>query len=191
MTRLRVPIPRRFRGHTGETGATWTKHTAAATNYQIAANRVRDTTGNAVGLYTASGTPATAEYDVIGTLRVVSVAATELSGVAGRIADAATNTMILARYVSSSTAWQLANIVAGSLTQLSIGSSYTLNAGTTIVVRLAIRNGFKGLYVDGVLQCSSTDNTVSGAGLAGIRGFCSTNSDASGIHYDTFQAVNV
>lgn len=175
--------------HTGETGATWTQHASSASAYQIFTNRIRNTTNNAVGLYYASGVPTTAEYDVIGDIFVASLATTDVSGIAGRLATAA-NTMIVGRYSSTTTVWQLANVSAGTLTVLQSGPTVTLTVGATYSVRLAIRDNFKGLYVDGVLHCSSTDNTITAAGRAGFRGFCSTNADASGLQYTRLRAIN-
>lgn len=170
--------------HTGEAGATWTKHSAASSNAQIAGNRARVTSGgNAVGLYYASGTPATAEYDVQALVYRASSSGT-FSGIAGRI-DTASNTLYLARY--NGTDWQLLKIVAGTVTTLATFAQ-ALTVGQTYDVKLEIRDALKKVFVDGVEVISSTDNAITAAGRAGVRLADTTASDTTGTQIESITA---
>src|SRR5439155_27321637 len=58
-----------LQNHVGETGATWTKHSNYPANFTLASNRVYSVQW---AMYTASGVPATNEYDVSADLTVKS-----------------------------------------------------------------------------------------------------------------------
>lgn len=173
--------------HTGETGATWTKAAGSAAGSSLIsdANRARSLAGaSGAHFYTASGTPANAEYDVEAVLRPVTLAGN--LGVVGRFADIS-NTY-LGRYNVLTTAWEL--LITSGGTSTSLGSfSQTLTAGTDYTLKLEIRNATKKLFVDGVERISSTNNAVTGAGLAGIRFFGNTT-NTTGLHFDSISATD-
>lgn len=165
--------------HTGETGATWTSHGASAGIPTTQSNRLVPAAAECVQY--ASGTPASAEYDV-----EADVYASTTSGDAAVLARVSTsaNTWYLAQYNSSGAAWRLYKRVSGTWTEL--GSfSQTLTAGNTYRLKLQIRDAAKKLFVDGVERISSADNAITAAGKAGIRFDGGTG---TGLHLDNFQA---
>jgi hypothetical protein len=72
--------------HTGETGATWAKVTGITGIIKITSNRCKGDSGGA-SLYYASGTPASANYEVEADLYVVSEI--DEVGVCGRLSTGA------------------------------------------------------------------------------------------------------
>lgn len=168
--------------HTGETGATWTSHPAGAysVHAKIDANRVHS--NSALRCYYASGTPASADYDVEAIVRRVTASGN--IGIVGRL-DTSANTMYLAMWTAGGQ-WQLYKIVAGTSTQL--GSSYNDNPanGTDRTVKLEMRGTAIKVYVDGTEQISVTDSAISAAGRAGWRGNGATAS--AGFHIDSLTA---
>lgn len=178
-----------LQSHTGELGATWTRHTSsAANNLAISSGgRCRAAFDSVTIIYYASGNPVTAEYDVQATFRPMTLVSGEAGGIAGRMSIAA-NTMYGARYIVASTQWQLFKVVGGTLTSLGLASA-TLTAATDYVVKLQIRNAAKKLFVDGVEILSSTDNAITSTGQAGFRVFTVGNGDTTGMHFDNFTAL--
>ena len=150
--------------HTGETGATWIRHsTYPSSSTQLVTNELRGGAAT-VSIYYASGSPAGAEYDVSAPLHVL-IAGTQLStGVMARI-DTATDTMYWARY--SSNGWYLHKSVAGTFTDLGFYAQ-ALTTGQIYNLRFEVRNATKKLFVDNVERISSTDNSITAAGKAGI-----------------------
>src|SRR3954469_6728151 len=100
--------------HTGETGATWTKHGSAVANAQIDTNRVRSSsTTNQQAFYYASGSPATAEYDIAFTLFVTTTPLFDSGGgPMARVATAA-NTFYFMMYNGNPGRFELYKRVAG------------------------------------------------------------------------------
>lgn len=170
--------------HTGETGATWAKHaTETPATAVIASNRARPN-GATAGFYYASGSPASAEYDVQSDLFVLTTAGN--SGVAGRI-DTASRTGYLWRSLSGGD-WQLYKDVAGTFTLLG-SSPDSLSTSTAYVAKLGLRDAAKKGYVGGVELVSTADNAITGAGKAGVW-VDGALSDSTGIHLDNFSATN-
>ena len=118
--------------HTGETGATWAKNggTASAV-FTIYNNRIY--CGNATTWYYASGTPASADYEVTATIRIVS-AANNTVGVIGRqVTSAATGyTAMLTRVSTGGGTWtvNLYRHLSGSSTLGTYTISSPPSAGT-------------------------------------------------------------
>lgn len=175
--------------HTGETGATWTKHASYTGTYSIQSNRAY--AGSGTGAYYASGTPASAEYDVQATVVVVTLTDNNQS-ICARIATGA-NTLYMARHNraagGTNNAWELYKIVAGTATLL--GSySQALSGGGSYTLLLEIRDAAKKVYIDGVERISSGDNAITAAGLAGVRSSVPASS-TTGMHLDDFSATDV
>ena len=172
--------------HTGEVGATWTEHPSYTSGVQKIsdANRLRGNTG--IAAHYASGSPATAEYDVTADLIQRSAMASGYSGICGRMATAE-NTMYRGGYQTTSTKWTLAKIVTGTTTEL---GSYTqsLTNDQAYALKLEIRDAAKKLYVDSVERISSGDNAITAANSAGAR--CTGGSDTTGYHLDNLVATD-
>jgi hypothetical protein len=166
--------------HTGETGATWTDGSRTG-DLTINGNRVHYGSGTVPWLY-ASGTPATAEYDVEADFVAVGIPATPGNpGIMGRMATAA-ETAYLIRYIESGTGWQFLKAVAGGYTVLG-----TYNT-TLTSVKLEIRDAAKKVYLAGVERISSVDNAITAAGKAGIT--IAAGTSTNGNHVDNFVATD-
>ena len=165
--------------HTGEVGATWNWHPNYPADLKLQNNKVW---GPEWGLYFASGVPATNEYDVTADLTVMSNAGA--IGVTGRTSTSVNDDLYMARYNAGSARWELVKC-SGTCTNL--GFFYqTLAIGSTYAVKLEIRNATKKLYVDGVERVSSTDNTITQVGRAGIRSGPGVTTASTGYHLDNF-----
>lgn len=171
--------------HTGETGAAWAAHPSSANNAVLTnASKLRGD-GAGLALYYASGSPATAEYDVdVGFTAVVG--ATGLYyGVAGRI-DVSADTYYVAYYDKGAVAWALAKFVAGAGANLGSASAI-LTHGQTYALKLQIRDGTKKVFVNAVEVISSADNAITAAGKAGVY-VSGQSTNSTGYHLDNFSA---
>lgn len=175
--------------HTGETGASWTLHSSYGTGQAVLtdANRVRSNNLNQA-LYYASGTPASADYDVEVDMRIFSLIAATQDGPCGRI-NTSLNTMYYFRYRPDPTVWEIGKLVGGTSTIL---GSYTHvpTVGNTYHVKLEMRGTTLKGYIDGVLQITATDSAITAAGRAGIRWLEASASNTTGIHFDNFSATD-
>jgi hypothetical protein len=171
--------------HTGELGATWAKVTGVTGNAEIATNRVRGSSSTTAEYY-ASGTPATAEYDVEAVFRRL----TDLGNVRvyGRLSTGA-DTGYGVRYNGGATnAWELHKVEAGVTTLLGSWSE-TFNNGEERTVKLEIRNAAKKVYIDGVERISSANNDITAAGRVGMRFFASSSpADSTAYHIASITA---
>jgi hypothetical protein len=176
--------------HTGETGATWTEHASwTGGNLLISdANRARESAGAVVLAY-ASGSPATAEYDITAPMRRITALANANLGLAARI-DTATDTFYWADYSAASSRWQVGKRVNGTSTTL---ATYivtpTLDQDYTVVFK--IRDNRKSLWIDGVERIVITDNSITAAGKVGIwANTAAATGNATGWHMGSFTAAD-
>ncbi len=170
--------------HTGETGATWANGSVAPTGVVITASgRVR--CGTVTGYVYASGSPASAEYDVQADFVVVSVLVS--TAICGRLSTSA-ETCYRLRWNTGTNNWELNKLVAGASTSLGTFAD-TPTVSESHTAKLEIRDAAKKVYIDGVEQISSADNAVTSAGAAGMY-FASlgTPTDSKAIHLDNFSA---
>lgn len=175
--------------HTGETGATWTKHTSYSSGVgQIStANRVRCNSTNQV-VFHASGSPANADYEVQADLFMNGTSEDHEPAVAARI-DTGANTFYALRYRKTGNVWELLKRVAGTTTVLGSWSE-TLVASDTRTFKLRCSGtSIKG-YVAGVERISVTDSAISAAGKAGIA-FLAASANTSAGHLDNVSATDV
>lgn len=177
-----------LQSHTGETGATWTKHASGLGADAIINNNQLAFTDAAGAEYYASGTPASAEYDVEADVVVVDTTRDSAVGVLGRV-DTSALTWYLADHVGSLNQWRLFRRVNGSFTSLGSFSQDLTNA-TTYELKLEIRDAAKKLYVDGVERISNADDNVKPAGRAGVR-LDSTPGNTDGMRLDDFVATDL
>ena len=173
--------------HTGEVGASWSAAGNITFGGQMFSNRVRGTSIFTRGAK-ASGTPATAEYDVAADLVFVTDILNRDNGVFGRqvagIGDA-NNTRYEAFHRNHF--WTLRKWVANTNTTLGTFQE-TVGDGPTKALVLELRDAAKKVYVDDVELISSSDNDITGAGFAGL--FLGDNSDTTGVHLDNFTATD-
>jgi hypothetical protein len=164
--------------HTGEVGATWTEDSASGNTFVVAANRLR--ANGASMRYHSSGLPASAEYDVVATIRQVTSIADQILGVYGRMSTS-DNTGYLGYYSKLDTLWHLGKYEAGSFTDLGTFAQ-GLSDATDYVLKLEIRDAAKKVYVDGVERITSADNAITDAGRAGVFNLIAAASDSTGLH---------
>lgn len=178
--------------HTGETGADWTDNSAFSSGgFQISnENRAHGVAGANSYIY-ASGTSATAEYDVAATLTVKTVIASGNMGVCGRASTSA-ETGYCVIYEVSATDWVLWEIIAGSYTNLA-SCDMTLSAGD-YTVSLVIRDASKSFTISGNGSCSpaahTATNDITAAGRVAMIAGAGAHSDTAGIHVDSITASN-
>lgn len=168
--------------HTGEIGATWTKHPqSGGGDMKVSGNRLAGSVAADYSFYTPSGTPAGADYDVQATLRTNGDTAS-VAAVMGRF-DTTALTGYRAMYSGFSGTWVLSKFVAGS--QVDLGTyAVAATADTDYDVKLEMRGSAIKVYIDGVERISVTDSAVTAAGTAGVEIY------STGITLDSFVAVD-
>lgn len=153
--------------HTGEAGATWAHQPGdglGGTALITAAGTCRGT-GADGGFYYASGSPASADYDVEAVLHRYSTYQ-GVHQVGGRM-DTAAFTGYLFGYNDFADVWQLRKFVGGTETVLdTFAGSNTV--GNDYTAKLELRGDQVKGYVDGVEVCAATDAAISAAGKAGL-----------------------
>jgi len=169
--------------HTGETGATWTGVSGA--HLVSAAGRVYPQ-GIGASYSKASGSPASAEYDVEADLVGLTTVTGQQIGVFGRLVDFNNHYWADGRNGAGLRLWKS---VAGALTQLGSYST-TVDGSYAARLKFEIRDGAKKVYEDDVERISSADNALTAAGSAGIRTSVGTVTPTTGIHLDNFTATD-
>lgn len=173
--------------HTGELGATWTVHPAAAYTGTATVDEIGDRVypANTVTAYYASGVPPSADYYVQGDIYVMSVTSNN-SAICARM-DTTANTMYLIR-LNNGTTWELRKIVAGTATTLRTSTNQLPSAGQSATIKLVVSGSTITGYVNGVEEMTAiTDTDISAAGRAGVR-FATGDSASTGYHIDNFSA---
>jgi hypothetical protein len=168
--------------HTGETGATWTRHPASTGSLVLSdSGRVLSSGSSSTrALYFAGGVPGQAAYDVSADLVVKSLDSSA-AGVTARVSPTA-DLYYLARYNGVTRAWELYRTMYGGMMLL---GSYrqTLTPGTTYRLTLHVTDTTKQLLVNGVVRVTSSDNSITAAGRGGVR-VAGVQSNTTGYHLD-------
>jgi hypothetical protein len=183
--------------HTGEVGATWARNTASENVNGAISNANRARPGGAMGaagpVWYASGTPASADYEIRMVIVPKSFLAEQQVAILGRMATAA-YTGYEFSYVRSvafgvSPSWRLGKRVTSTFTQFDI-DPVTLNVDQSYEMRLVMVGSALTAYVDDVLIFSETNSDITDAGRAGFGfwGSTATWSNTVGIHVDSFEA---
>lgn len=178
--------------HNGEIGTTWTVQTGSSAGPVLSdANRLRSNSTPGNTFTWASGTPISNQYDVSADLVVLTQTTDTAYQLIGR-ASTGTATHYLGMYNLATGDFELEVAVAGSYTQLA-QCTMTVTNGSTVRLRMELRDAIKKLYVNDVFCASSTDNTVTQAGHAGMGIYTPTTADtnSTGIHMDRFVAQDV
>lgn len=192
--------------HTGELGATWTKH-ASANNVgdpQIQSNALVTTENNFNENYYASGVPASADYTVSLDFTFNNAGANEICGPAARYStSAATGYTYI--YHKNGGGMRLFQWIAGGLTELATTVSFTPSNGVTYrmtidVAVTAIKGRMQrlsdskwldntGTFVVGASDTHSvTDSGVTAAGRAGWWFACDSPAPGARGTLDNFSA---
>jgi hypothetical protein len=170
--------------HTGETGATWTAHpSSAGTMQHIDSNALHDQ-GTSNNIAYASGTPAGVEYTV--SANATWATAVGFTGLCARM-DTSANTFYMYR-ATNGTTMELFKRIAGTFTSLGTATVTALN-GTTHDCLFECKDATKKGFHDGVEILSSTDNAITAAGRAGVRG--NGSSATVGAHLNNFTATDI
>ena len=181
--------------HTGEIGATWTKHPISTPDAVITiAGRIRRNgaaSSTSGAHYYSSAAPADANHTVNADVYVASVLPCDLIGAVGRLDPPNSNgTFYAAVYDQSTGSWTLYSIVNSSKVSLGSPAQQTLTAGTTYRLALDTTGSTIRLLVNGVQQVSVTNTAITAAGRSGIAmglGATSTTAtDTTGMHLDNF-----
>jgi hypothetical protein len=175
--------------HTGELGATWTKHPDAGygTTATIDATNDRLFTVNVTTAFFTSGVPPSADYCCECVMRVVSITATN-AAIAWRM-DTSANTMMIFQ-INNGTGWRMRKIVTG--TQTTIGSEDTTTSipgvGDARTMRACSSGNTHTAFIDGALlgTVGGSDSSVTGAGRGGLR-FSGAASASTGYHIESFR----
>jgi hypothetical protein len=169
--------------HTGEVGATWTNQVGAGSTVISSSNRLRC---NGAAHHYASGSPASADYDVQADFHCLTL--TNVAGICGRSrTDVNTNYAATYNSTAATPCWELRKTITGANTIL---ASYneTLTASQTYVCKLEMRGSTLKVYIDGVERCSSSDGDITAAGFAGIRNISGSAGNLTGVHLDNYSA---
>jgi hypothetical protein len=181
--------------HTGETGASWTKHPQFTGSLALDTNRVRNATSDTnAGLYYASGTPLGADYEVQADLLCKDAASVLASAfVCGRLDSAVSaGTYYFGGWNRSSNIFQVLKLVAGVSTSLGSSSDGGAAAGTTKTAKLSMVSTTIQLLIDGASVVSVTDSAISAAGKAGLRMVAvAGGGNTNGFHVDNLTATDV
>lgn len=178
--------------HTGETGATWTKHTLSDVGSAgvVTANRARSSgAGDLAGFWYSSGVPQSPDYDVVAIVRRLTTFAT-VAAVLGRFDTAAlTGYRFSANNYGS--AWILTKFVAG--VQTDMGGTYTGDFALTTdyTMKLEMRGSTINCYVNGILRITTVDSAVTATGRAGIELQDSGAAGTDGWQIDSISASDV
>ena len=163
--------------HTGETGATWTKH-ASATNTghpQISSNQLITTETAVNETYYASGTSVGADYTVSLDYTFNNSENNEICGPGGRLSTSASTGYFFIYFKNVNQA-RLYKYVSGTLTQIGSGVSFTPTNGATYKLTL----GLSGNSITGKLQrLSDSQFLQSGGTFSASEANCVSVTDSS------------
>jgi hypothetical protein len=177
--------------HTSE-GTTWTRRGSGGSAAGIQNNAVN--APDSLDLYTASNSPAGANYSVTATLKYKSTSTSPYVGVVFGWADA--NNYYWAGwdgwYTAPVNRWRIFKVVGGTRTEIGVYNSAP--AVNDIVTIEAGRNGSSVyLKINGTERITgSTDAGITGNGSAGLSAFGSTPTDGSnGIDLQAISADDI
>lgn len=172
--------------HTGEKGATWTKVTGALGDLVVQANSACVSGAGVSAVYVSSGVPATNEYDVDGDFANLTTIASNFQSILGRWSTSA-KTGYKLQYEVDAGKFVLYVSVAGVETP--IGQYIVaLGAAQTLHAKLQIRTAAKTVFIQGIAQITSGDDTQTAVGRGGLDAFATTTAPTSstGLHLDNF-----
>lgn len=181
-------------GHTGEAGATWTLNAATTTGSILLTNNRARHGNTSTTIYTASGTPADADYSVEADFVFLSLPTGASAGIFGRGSSSAAQYYGI-RYSVTSGNWGLirqpgATVMNSTAHVPTVGQTYHVKLtmlGTTITATIS------GGDLSSPIVITQTDSTLVTTGLAGINFSSASGSGASatvGIHIDNFRATD-
>lgn len=174
--------------HTGETGATWTKATYNSGVIGISGGKALCLASNFDWLgYLASGTGASAEYDVETEYEHESSAdADNMIGIFGRGSTSNPGYVACEAWFASTIALQHHTNEENFTT---LGSwSHGFTDASVHDIKLEIRDAAKKVFVDGVERISSSNNSITAAGRVGFFGTSKTGGATTNHKFLSFTA---
>lgn len=177
--------------HTGEIGATWTRHPtfSGSSVIETDANRIRESGADNASIFYASGSFATSDYTVSATMRWLTAPVnSQFGGPCGRLVTTV-DTMYVAFHNSLDPArWELRRHIDGAATILSTLTE-AISTGSDYDVALRMSGTSIQCVVNGVVKITVTDSQITLAGRAGLRLGSSTiytPNNTTGRHIDQF-----
>ena len=156
------PDNRLLHNHTMNSGHYWFRGSGVTTSCELLTGQCKDQSGNAP-VYYCSALKEGVDYDV-----QADITAPTSSGEVNGRQDPNAVTRYAVLYVSGATEWRLVKVVAGVTTTL---ATYVGDVpSSTRTVKLQILDATKKLFIGGVERASTTDNAITAAGRAGLRG---------------------
>jgi hypothetical protein len=155
--------------HVGELGATWAEHPeSTGAPITVHDNTARKHRGpQDAGLFIASGTPPTADYEVIADIIASADPTNGTLGVVARC-DPTANTYYRFVYDDPTGRWKLFKVVAGTEEQIGTETFNRIGTAETREIKLRVEGTTITGYRDGVSQAVATDSDISAAGKAGL-----------------------
>ena len=169
--------------HTPETGGAYSIHPSASQSPIITGNRARGNTGVA-WVYNAA-TPPSQDYTVEGFWRQVTDEIAN-AGVQARLSPT-TDDYYIARYSQDANQVQLRKVISSAGTSLGT-FDISLANGDDLLITFVCTDAVKQVYVNSVLQITSLDNSITGAGVVGVRWTALTTPATQGMHLDYLKA---
>ena len=176
--------------HTGEIGASWTKHPGYTGDATIDTNVLYGAGIAVFDQYYASGVPDGADYYVQASLVFkTSVASAQwyITGRTDHTVAAGQDTYYYISYLQNNAVWSLGKSVAGTATEL---GSFAQADGADHVARLFMSGTTIQESIDDALQVSVVDSAISAAGRVGLGLLNVTGSPLVDYSLDTFSAVS-
>lgn len=178
--------------HVGEVGATWTLTStwnnplavAVTQNTAFVLGALRNGNGNnGIAVYTASGSPASADHWQRHLWLVKSIPADGSLGITLRTTANGDGCYLL-MYSYATAEWKLFYEVAGAFTQIGASVAQTLTVNQIYEVYFSVTGTTLLVQVDGVTKFSTPDSNVSANGKAGLwfNAISATGSATTGIH---------
>lgn len=173
--------------HTGETGATWAYgYTATPAPNPVAtinANRAYWSGSNTPQrIIYASGTPATADYDVVANVHYFTNAGT-YQGIGARLSTTLYQGYFMGIHAG---VWKLRKL-SGPFSVSDLATGATPSTGSDHELKMVLRGtSIKG-YIDGSLVFNVADGTYSGAGKVGLVVYQGGGTSAT-LHYTDISA---
>lgn len=169
--------------HTPEIGGSYSIHPSASQSPIITSNRARGNTSVAWVYNTV--TPPNQDYTVEGFWRQVTDEVAN-AGVQARLSPT-TDDYYIARYSQDGNQVQLRKVISGGGTSLGT-FDLSLANGDDLLITFVCTDAVKLVYVNNVLQITSFDNTITSAGVVGVRWTAITTPATQGMHLDYLRA---
>jgi uncharacterized repeat protein (TIGR01451 family) len=176
----------------GEIGASWSAYGSPTTTAVLSNENRARRNGSGFAMYTASGTPPSADYSLQTDINVKSVLSQDAIGLTAR--TTAGENFYLARLSVNgpTTSWDLLKIVNGTSTSLA-STPVSLSAGQNHTLKLNVVGTQLTMWANGSQIASVSDSALSATGSPGLRfgygGATGVPTNTAGFHADNFRVT--